>query len=204
MNTQLAICFAFAVSAASAANLKPTVTVYAKGESMIPLAVEQGAWAYLTRVLDKAGIRLIWKFRDVPADPGETFAVRITFVTDVPAGLKRGALAFAKPFGQGVPEITVIYSRIDYFTSGIPRLLPAVLGHTLAHEIGHVLAGTDRHDDEGVMKARWVPQDYALMFRGALSFTPLHLDLMQERLQIAARRREVAAAAKSGVDFMPR
>jgi len=48
----------------------------------------------------------------------------------------------------------------------------SLLGHVMAHEIGHLLQGTTQHSESGIMKARWTGQDFTekawrpLGFRG--------------------------------------
>jgi hypothetical protein len=45
-----------------------------------------------------------------------------------------------------------------------------MLGHFIAHEIGHLLLGGGEHAAEGLMKAPWNRQDLARMVRGDLLF----------------------------------
>ena len=49
---------------------------------------------------------------------------------------------------------------------------PAViLGHIMAHEMGHRLLGADRHSRNGIMRAGWTRKDAQLASRGELLFT---------------------------------
>jgi len=47
-----------------------------------------------------------------------------------------------------------------------------LLGHALAHEIGHVLLQNNGHAETGLMKARWTSVDYYKMLAEPLRFTP--------------------------------
>ncbi len=47
---------------------------------------------------------------------------------------------------------------------------PIVLGHVIAHEIGHLMLGTDSHSSDGVMRARLGPEDWRRASVGQLSF----------------------------------
>ena len=50
--------------------------------------------------------------------------------------------------------------RVTFYLSYCRRVdRRKVLGHILAHEIVHVLEGTGRHSDTGLMKVRWTAQD---------------------------------------------
>ena len=47
-----------------------------------------------------------------------------------------------------------------------------ILGHVLAHEIGHALLRTDSHAEGGLMKAHWSRDDLSWMGFQNLGFTP--------------------------------
>lgn len=47
-----------------------------------------------------------------------------------------------------------------------------LLGHVLAHELGHVLQGVARHSEEGVLKERWSAAEIQVMPTRQLRFTP--------------------------------
>jgi len=46
-----------------------------------------------------------------------------------------------------------------------------ILGHTLAHEIGHLLLGANSHSSEGIMRASWRQQELLTIARARLFFT---------------------------------
>jgi len=46
-----------------------------------------------------------------------------------------------------------------------------LLGHILAHEIGHLLLGSNSHAAAGVMRAQWGPEDFRTMAESLLIFT---------------------------------
>lgn len=45
-----------------------------------------------------------------------------------------------------------------------------ILGHAIAHEIGHLLLHTDQHSHNGIMKAKWNRKDVRGMTEGQLTF----------------------------------
>ncbi len=47
-----------------------------------------------------------------------------------------------------------------------------ILGHAMAHELGHLLLGTNSHSRDGLMAARWNRDDLARAARGDLLFGP--------------------------------
>jgi hypothetical protein len=83
-------------------------------------------------------------------------------VLDVlPAGVTRraapsGSLGFAVPLNSGDfgAFAGVFYDRVKRLSSrGFSE--PVILGHAIAHELGHLLLGLEAHSEEGIMKAEW-------------------------------------------------
>jgi hypothetical protein len=46
-----------------------------------------------------------------------------------------------------------------------------ILGHAMAHELGHLLLGTNSHSSDGLMRAQWNRGDLAEAARGNLLFS---------------------------------
>jgi hypothetical protein len=46
-----------------------------------------------------------------------------------------------------------------------------ILGHAMAHELGHLLLGSSSHYRDGLMRAHWEPGDLAQAARGRLLFS---------------------------------
>jgi hypothetical protein len=88
-----------------------------------------------------------------------------------------GALAYALPY-----EGKHVYIFSDRVLKAAPGRVPFLLAHVLAHEITHVLQGTNQHSASGVMKARWDTEDYVEMERKPLSFTEIDVMLIQRGL----------------------
>ena len=66
---------------------------------------------------------------------------------------------------------TVFYDRIETVSKTGDVSLSTMLGHAIAHEIGHVLLGTTDHSRSGIMKARWGRADYRQAGIGLMKFT---------------------------------
>jgi len=67
--------------------------------------------------------------------------------------LDLSALAYTLPFAAGRPRTTLLLRRLRPI---LPKKPEAILGHVLAHELGHILKRSDGHSEDGVMKARWM------------------------------------------------
>jgi hypothetical protein len=46
-----------------------------------------------------------------------------------------------------------------------------ILGHGMAHELGHLLLGTNSHSSSGLMRAHWTGEDLAMASKGNLRFS---------------------------------
>jgi hypothetical protein len=68
-----------------------------------------------------------------------------------------------------------------------------MLGHAIAHEIGHLLLGDNSHSPGGIMAAPWTKQDLWHISRGALLFTQQEVKRIQE--EVRHRSRPVLQAA---------
>ena len=58
-----------------------------------------------------------------------------------------------------------------------------ILGHVIAHEIGHLLLPYNSHARTGLMRGGWDTQQAMRAATGALTFTPKEAALILERLQ---------------------
>ena len=138
------------------------------------------AEAVAAKVLASDGFRVRWQDGDLPArsksatggdtihPAAETMDIRLVYST--PPGKKPSALAEALPFAQRGVRVTVFFDRVAALAGHDPLFTPRILGHVLAHEIGHVLRGTDLHSETGVMKAHWDGADYCTMRAKGLKF----------------------------------
>jgi hypothetical protein len=62
-----------------------------------------------------------------------------------------------------------------------------ILGHAIAHEIGHVLLNQQVHSAQGIMRGEWACADFRDIAEGTLCFTPQQ----EESLRAEVRRRNM-------------
>ena len=62
------------------------------------------------------------------------------------------------------------------------RYVAAVLGHVLAHEIGHLLLATNKHSRRGLMQAHWGPSTIRDAITGRLAFERKQQDRIRRGL----------------------
>ncbi len=151
-----------------------TVLVYdyagVQAETILKAEQETG------RILRHSGIEITWQpcrltGSSVPLEcpqPGPTMpALRL-----VPRFQLVGNLVHAEAMGYSTGDFATVSvefaERLE--ESGVARL-PEILGHIIAHEIGHILLG-GRHSVSGIMKAHWSLNEWRLMQQGKLNFAP--------------------------------
>src|SRR5215831_6916182 len=82
------------------------------------------------------------------------------------------AMAFASPFTKRGPCVTLFVDRITSEIRNNPLHAGNVIGHVLAHEMGHILQGLARHAEDRVMKSTFSQHDlYQMWLREHLHFT---------------------------------
>ncbi len=163
LNAQFAalrLAVIFAVAAGASAQ-DQELTVGLVREDLVPLTVLIRAERTACWIYAAIGVKL--KFS------GGRQALSIQFDPGLQEGLHPGAFGYAQPFAQTGTRIHVFFDRLRIPTSS--PAAGALLGHVLAHELGHVLEGFDRHSEAGVMKAHWDHREVDQMPVKPLSFS---------------------------------
>ncbi len=74
------------------------------------------------------------------------------------------------------------YKRIVDLAEHNGADIAALLGHVIAHEIGHLLLPYDSHSSSGVMRAEWDRGQFDDMAKGLLTFGPEQAHLIRIRV----------------------
>jgi len=107
----------------------------------------------------------------------------------VPADYLPGALGYALPDAEIGVNAMIFCDRIERFQESGEIDLPTLLGHAMAHEIGHVLLGTTEHSPAGIMKARWSKADFQVAGLRFMNFTALQrAEILRHRMLNALHR----------------
>jgi hypothetical protein len=94
-------------------------------------------------------------------------------------------VAFLSAEGTGCYS-DVFYDRATELQTAWKVRLPDILGNVMAHELGHLLLGSNSHARTGIMRARWQGEELSLAARGGLLFTMKQSERMRAKL-VAAR-----------------
>lgn len=86
--------------------------------------------------------------------------IRAQILQHAPAGFRPSALGYSLPCAQSGAQITLYADRMEVVSRTANASFYRVLGHTLAHELGHVLLRSTAHESSGLMKAIWTQKDW--------------------------------------------
>lgn len=79
-------------------------------------------------------------------------------------------ISFSEEDGRGC-YADLFYDPIREL-EGETRVYPTIiLGHAMAHELGHLLLGTNSHSESGLMRAHWTREDLTNASKGKLRFS---------------------------------
>ena len=149
-------------------------------------------------VLSKAGISTTWidcPFSTEPTEAsspcagplgGTRFLVRLTrdHIT------RRGsiwdtALGFTHVTPDGGSYATVLLDPVEELTREQQLVSQAqILGHAVAHEIGHLLMGMNSHAPRGLMRAGWKANELRDMAERHLLFSTREVERMRTRIAL--------------------
>lgn len=188
-----------AVWAKDLAQESPGVAISVFNDSGISSEILMQAEEVSSHVFGEAGIHVDW-VNCSPADeaPSNKVACRQAIQQNLQLHIVRRSLNLR----DSILGISYLASdgtgfQADIFFEGIERLghetflEPAIiLGHVAAHEIGHLLLGTNSHSSGGIMRAHWKMEELARANKGLLLFTKSESHRMTEKLCVAMARRE--------------
>jgi len=97
--------------------------------------------------------------------------------------------AFTDSEGKGT-YIKLFYAHLADPNVHLPLGDGELLGYVIAHEVGHLLLGTNSHSHEGIMQGRWEDVQLREAGKGNLQFTSSQAALMRECLGGVTRRKE--------------
>jgi hypothetical protein len=152
-------------------------------------------------IFKQAGVDVDWANCDLPAEEGQIASS--CHVTEFPRHLQLSIARRSKNFTESILGVSFLaedgsgcYS--DVFLEPTEELheklqaidLGTLLGHVVAHEIGHLLLGTNSHSDVGIMRPQWNGRDLANASKGELHFTQAQGQTMRARVAASLGRNE--------------
>jgi hypothetical protein len=80
----------------------------------------------------------------------------------------------------------IFYERVRVYSAQLGLDTAQMLGHVIAHELGHLLLPYGSHTVAGIMRSEWDRAQVTSAASGTLRFTPVQVELIRERLQAFA------------------
>ncbi len=177
--------------------LAPRVRLSVFNDAGIPADALAQAAVRATAILAQSGVELDWLNCGRP-DPSN-FSQRATpcsfvgwpyqlSVRILPRGRSVGADVFGEAFldqsGRGVHS-NVYYNNLAANREHTRLSDGDMLGFVIAHEVGHLLLGTNSHAPSGLMQARWDSAALHSASHNTLFFTPAQCSALRARLASA-------------------
>jgi len=174
--------------------LAPRVRLSVFNDAGIPPDTLAQAAARATAILAQSGVELDWLScgRPDPSDfsPPTTPCSVVAWphqlsVRIVPCGRSIGADIFGEAFLDGAGRGA--YSNVYYNNLAANREHAQLsdgdmLGFVIAHEVGHLLLGSNSHSPSGLMQARWDSSALHSALHNTLFFTPAQSATLRSRL----------------------
>lgn len=160
-----------------------TVSIRLYEQAQVPPAVLHSAMNETSRLFRAAGIRIRWEqpAAESPEDEGtdQTAAYErlderrylvVRLMRRTRGTVFPSALGYSLPFAHSGAHVLIFYDRVEALTQRVNTASYVVLGHAMAHELGHVLLGSTEHTRGGLMQANWAPASWRLAAAGLLGF----------------------------------
>ncbi len=184
----------YAIRPALAGAPSAALTVRVYNSSTAPAGDLAETLATAQRILDAAGVSVEWldcphRAADCAVPMGRADAtVRIVSVP-VPHSY-RGLL----PMGESVIEpqahsgslATIYADRVAWLARAAYADARVLMGRAIAHEIGHLLLGTNSHSRSGLMRARWSEDELRHEMPIDWVFTPGDIRRIRESIEARA------------------
>ncbi len=144
--------------------------------------VTYSAQEMASKMFAVVGVKLSWQTN--AACPSSPDVIRVSLSLETPETQSPGAMAYALPY-EGT-HIVVFYDRVKDRAKYVS--VDRLLAHVLVHEITHILQGSSRHSETGIMKAHWDNRDLVVMDRKPFGFTGEDVRLIYRGLELRQAR----------------
>src|SRR5262245_10498679 len=183
---------------AAGADASPSIRVRVNNYSEASDGVVASAERQATRIFEKAGLGVVWlncpMSRSLLVEPNpchqapEARDVILRILSAPTGGDSRNDV-----FGFAVHPLlaSIYYDRVLHRAIRGDTPFDLVLGAVIAHEIGHLLIGSNGHSDLGVMQAHWARSQIRQAETGNLLFTPEQAQLIQGEAQARTELRKL-------------
>jgi len=144
------------------------------------------------RVLREVGIEVFWL--NCPQEMSQEDSLgrcsEVSFPSHLHLSILRASrglkdttvgISFTAEDGRGC-YADLFYEPIQQLQDETHASPSVILGHAMAHELGHLLLGTNSHSPSGLMRAHWTRDDLANASKGNLRFSKEQCLALRSRL----------------------
>jgi hypothetical protein len=176
------------------------ISVRVDNQARVPQGILSSALGEAARIFAEAGVRPVWcncsQSRQSPTvavclETIGPLVLELTIVSQSDALSHRYSsdlFGLALPFRDGAIRSTVFYRpTIEAATRG-PISISTLLGHIMAHELGHLLLWSNVHSAIGVMHGNWTREDLVFIAQGHVAFTPKEAETMKANILIRTKQ----------------
>lgn len=140
-----------------------------------------------TRIFQQAKVQTVWVNCESSFTPADSrcedapdrkhLVLRI-----VPKALSVADSIFGMAFlsADGGVYSDVFFDSIEVLHRDCGASIARVLGHVMAHEVGHLLLGLNSHSPVGIMCPSWHSEQLRMLGMGTLFFTPEQAKVMRQ------------------------
>ena len=167
----------------------PEITGAIYDDVQLPPKILADAEDEATRIFRKAGLKMLWApctLSKLPAedDPrchhlASAVHPSLRIVPHVSKSSEIFGVAFLSAEGTGGYS-DVSYNAVEELNHNWHFGLARVLGTVMAHELGHLLLGSNAHSSIGIMQRHWGPGQVRQIMMGGLLFTEEQSRAMEE------------------------
>lgn len=183
----LAFVFLSINAACWAADSTIVVRVYSEvalSNKVLSLAEGEGA-----RIFQQAKVATVWvncgsSFTATDSRCHDTPDRKHLVLRIVPKALSAADSIFGMAFlvGGGGVYGDVFFDSIEALHRDCGASIARVLGHVMAHEVGHLLLGSNSHSSVGIMCPSWHSEQLRMVGMGTLFFTPQQARTMRGKI----------------------
>ena len=207
------------IAVVAASENRPTITIHVRNYAGVAPQTLTEAEKVATEIYRKAGVDIGWANVPLAAENGQLNSARHQTITlaDIQlniflddtvglSGLSNNVMGLAPGTGPDRGTVYVfdhivrtLYWRMSsvYINGDMDRYVSMgqVLGHVIAHEVGHLLLSQQIHSPHGIMRGEWSFVDFRDMTSGMLLFTSEQGEYLRADVRSRNTRQEIIKVA---------